>query len=116
MLFSKVLRNGIKRKLRRIAETLGIFYWSSPALHKIDRRLEKYLPKTPGFFIEAGAHNGYSQSNTYYWERVKHWRGILVEPILEQWQECCRERPQAYVFHNALVDFAYSAPQFRSTV
>lgn len=110
MLISKALRNEIKRKLRRMAEALGIFCWSSPALHQIDRRLEKYLPETPGFFIEAGAHNGYAQSNTYYWERIKHWRGILVEPISEQYQECCRERPGAHVFHNALVDFEYAQP------
>ena len=83
MFFSKALRYKIKRKLRRLAETFGIFRWSSPALYKIDKHLEKYLPETPGFFIEAGAHNGYSQSNTYYWERVKHWKGILVEPISE---------------------------------
>lgn len=110
MFFSKALRYKIKRKLRRLAETFGIFRWSSPALYKIDKRLEKYLPETPGFFIEAGAHNGYSQSNTYYWERVKHWKGILVEPISEQYQECCRERPRSKVFHNALVDFEYSQP------
>ena len=110
MFFSKAFRSEIKRKFRRVAEAFGIFHWSSPALHTIDKRLEKYLPETPGFFIEAGAHNGYSQSNTYYFERVKHWRGILVEPITAQWQECCRERRRSYVFHNALVDFSYSEP------
>ena len=110
MLFSKSLRNEIKRKFRRVAEFFGIYRWSSPALHGIDKRLAQYLPETSGFFIEAGAHNGYSQSNTYYWERVKNWRGILVEPIYEQYQECCRERTGSYVFRNALVDFAYSEP------
>ncbi|MBE6356336.1 MAG: FkbM family methyltransferase [Lentisphaerae bacterium] len=110
MVISKVIRSAVKRKLRRFAEIFGIYRWSSPALHGIDKRLAKYLPETPGFFIEAGAHNGYSQSNTYYWERVKHWQGILVEPIFEQYQECCRERPNSACFHNALVDFEYSQP------
>ena len=110
MFFSKTLRNAVKRKFRRVAEFFGIYRWSAPALHEIDKRLEKYLPETCGFFIEAGAHNGYSQSNTYYWERVKNWRGILVEPICEQYLECCRERTRSRVFHNALVDFAYSEP------
>jgi FkbM family methyltransferase len=108
MILSKSLRSRIKRKLRRLAENLGIYNWSSPALHDINKRLEKYLPTTPGFFIEAGAHNGYSQSNTYFLERVKKWNGILVEPILEQYNECCLERTNSFCFHNALVDFDYS--------
>ena len=33
-----------------------------------------------GFFIEAGAHNGYDISNTLYLEKVLRWDGILVEP------------------------------------
>ena len=33
-----------------------------------------------GFFIEAGAHDGVNQSNTYLIEKVLGWNGLLVEP------------------------------------
>ena len=33
-----------------------------------------------GFFIEAGAYDGADISNTFYFEKVLGWTGILVEP------------------------------------
>ncbi len=36
--------------------------------------------KKNGFFIEIGAHDGISFSNTYYFEKNLNWRGICVEP------------------------------------
>ena len=36
--------------------------------------------KRNGFFIEAGAFNGYDLSNSLYFERKYNWTGILVEP------------------------------------
>ena len=33
-----------------------------------------------GFFIEAGAYDGFYLSNTLYLEKVLRWNGILVEP------------------------------------
>lgn len=51
------------------------------ALNDIDRKLLAYLPDGPGVFIEAGANDGFSQSNTYYLEQRRGWRGLLVEPV-----------------------------------
>ena len=34
-----------------------------------------------GFFIEIGAYDGISLSNTFYFEKNKGWKGICVEPI-----------------------------------
>lgn len=55
-----------------------------------------------GFFVEAGANDGYAQSNTYSLERVHGWDGILVEPVPELAREATRER-RARVFNCALV-------------
>jgi FkbM family methyltransferase len=76
---------------------------SRPALFELDRKLAPFLPQHDGFFVEAGAYDGYEQSNTYYLERFRNWRGVLVEPIPALYRECVRERPRALVYNCALV-------------
>ena len=46
-------------------EARGDYSASYPALHEMDRQLERYLPHRHGFFVEAGGNDGYTQSNTY---------------------------------------------------
>lgn len=36
--------------------------------------------KPEGFFVELGAGDGVSLSNSYYFEKVLGWKGLLVEP------------------------------------
>jgi len=89
--------------MRRTAcETLGIAHYSRPALHQIDRKLERYLDFNGGFFIEAGANDGYRVSNTYYFEKIRGWSGLLVEPVPTLAAECRRNR-KALVVEAALV-------------
>ncbi len=96
--------SNFKRKIRRrLHELVGSDKYSHPGLGGIDRELEKHLNFTSGFFIEAGANDGYSQSNTYYLERFKGWRGVLVEGMPELFQKCKKERPRSKVYHCALV-------------
>ena len=89
-------------------ERLGSARYSRPARHELDRALDAHLPERPGFFIEAGAFDGFVESNTYYLERFRGWSGVLVEPIPELYRRCVAERPRANVFNCALVaeDFA----------
>jgi FkbM family methyltransferase len=54
-------------------------------------------------FVEAGAFDGFLQSNTYYFERIKGWTGLLVEPVPELSEACRRERPDSAVVRAALV-------------
>jgi FkbM family methyltransferase len=56
----------------------------------------------PGFFCEAGAADGLSQSNTYWLERVHGWRGALVEPIPAMAERCRANRPGSHVTEAAL--------------
>ena len=76
-----VLRTLLSKIRRTICEYFGIARYSRPALNDIDRKLEKYLDFEEGFFVEAGANDGFNQSNTYYLEKIKKWSGILIEPI-----------------------------------
>lgn len=77
-------------------------------LHDIDAKLEKYIDFDNGYFVELGANNGVSQSNTLYFERYRHWRGVLVEPVLHNYFQCKANRSQATrVFCNACTSFDY---------
>jgi FkbM family methyltransferase len=92
------------RAHRRRLEARGDWSLSRPALHGMDERLEHYLGGRPGFFVEAGANDGYEQSNTYSLERIHGWRGVLIEPIPELARAATRERPRSRIFHCALTD------------
>jgi FkbM family methyltransferase len=72
------------------ASRLGIV--QRPALNDLDLKLEKYLPYSGGVFIEAGANDGISQSNTWYFETYRGWSGLLIEPIPELAQMAIRFR------------------------
>ncbi|HYF36595.1 MAG TPA: FkbM family methyltransferase [Prosthecobacter sp.] len=95
-------RRQLANLLRPWLERLGIASLSRPALHGIDRRLAQILPQRGGWFLEAGANDGFQQSNTYYLERFRGWHGVLVEPEPSLAAMCRRRRPRASVLECAL--------------
>lgn len=109
------MRNSIKRRisprLRRSAklararafERVGSHRYSQPALAELDKRALAFLPDRPGVFLEIGANDGYSQSNTYYLERVLGWQGILIEPLPELHRICRQLRWSSQCFNVACV-------------
>src|SRR5437899_10876999 len=98
-------RGSLLRVRRRLFERRGSVRYSTPALHQIDRKLDRIIDQDRGVFVEAGGHDGFTQSNTYYLERFRGWSGVLVEPIPELAAEARRNRPGARVFECALVPF-----------
>lgn len=47
-----------------------------------DKIVDLYFKsKKNGFFLDLGAHDGISCSNTYFFEKERNWTGICVEPI-----------------------------------
>jgi FkbM family methyltransferase len=89
------------RRHRRAAEARGDWSRSTPALFEMDTRLAAMLGDG-GYFVEAGANDGFTQSNTYLLERRHGWRGVLVEPIPDLAREARLERPDAQVVQCAL--------------
>lgn len=96
-----------RRAQRRAAEARGDDSLSRAALYDMDQKLDRYIDRDGGFFVEAGANDGFEQSNTYWLERFRGWRGVLVEAIPELYREAVLERPDARVFNCALVPFDY---------
>lgn len=91
-------------RLRRpLFEALGSDRYSHLAINDLDRRLCVYLDFRGGTFIEAGANDGLAQSNTYWFERFRGWRGLLIEAVPEKAAACRRNRPKATVIQSALV-------------
>jgi FkbM family methyltransferase len=81
------------------------------AMNALDLKLANHLDFKGGFFVEAGANDGVSQSNTLYFEKYFKWRGMLVEPIPELAAKCKSNRPKCMVENCALVPFDYQQDQ-----
>ena len=81
------------------------------ALNKLDLKLAPFLNYRNGFFIEAGANDGVTYSNTLYYEKYKQWTGILIEPIPELAEKCKVNRPGCIVEQVALVPSSFEDPQ-----
>ena len=83
----------------------GLRYFGLGAM---DQTISKYLfVKDSGFFVELGANDGLRQSNTKILELNHSWRGILIEPIAENYRRCrfARSRKTA-VFQVACKSFS----------
>lgn len=76
-----------------------------------DRILE-YLLDTPefrsrdahksGIFVEAGAYDGETWSNTLYLERFLNWTGLLIEPSSENYAKLLSKHRNAYSINNCI--------------
>lgn len=99
----RVLRRELKILRARITNKLRIRRYNRAAINGLDLKLEEFLPDT-GVFLEVGANDGISQSNTFYLERVKRWRGILIEPLPSLFRRCERLRKNSVCFNNACVE------------
>jgi FkbM family methyltransferase len=91
--------------IRPIVELVG--FRRSYALNDLDLKLTRYLNFRNGYFIEAGANDGLSQSNTAFFERYLGWRGLLIEPIPSLAAKCRVNRPKAKIEQCALVAADY---------
>lgn len=95
---------------RRLYETVGNPKFSQPALNQLDVKLDHLMNKRSGFFVEAGGNDGYTQSNTYFLEKFRGWKGVLVEGMPALAEKCRRERTKSTVIKAALVSRDYREP------
>jgi FkbM family methyltransferase len=78
------------------------------SINDLDKKIENYINFNNGYFVELGANDGISQSNTYYFEKYREWKGILIEPIPHNYLKCIKNRSKrTKVFCNACVSFDY---------
>lgn len=90
--------------LKKLPINLRKYY----GVQELDKKLEKYLSNSNGFYVELGANDGLNQSNTYYFEKFKNWKGILIEPSPHNYLKLLANRSQKnHMFCNACVSFDY---------
>ena len=78
------------------------------AINQLDKQLEQYVNYDNGFFVELGANDGISQSNSLYFEIKRNWSGVLIEPTPHNFLLCKEHRSaKNYIFCNACVSFDY---------
>ncbi|MDB5171655.1 MAG: FkbM family methyltransferase [Phycisphaerales bacterium] len=74
------------------------------AQHGEDRILAReYAGKRSGYYVEVGAYNGESYSNTFYLEKSLGWTGVLVEADPALASKCRAVRPNSKTFNCAAV-------------
>lgn len=93
------------RQLNRVPTQHKFF-----GLDNLDERLLPYVRRRRGTFVELGAFDGVNQSNTAWLEAHRGWRGVLVEPIPDAYEQCIRNRPLATVVNCACVSDEYVDP------
>jgi FkbM family methyltransferase len=108
-----VWRLAWRRALRTAVENRGSDRLSRPALHDLDVKLNAIIACDGGFFVEAGANDGYTQSNTYWLERFRGWQGLLVEPMSELATEAQKSRLSSIVKQCALVSPQHDGEKIR---
>jgi FkbM family methyltransferase len=101
-----LIKRTARRVFRRVA-SVGTNPGANPkqyyGLAGLDKKLEPHIDFDNGIFVEAGANDGQTQSNTAYFARHRGWRGLLVEPIPELAARCRAARPESVVENCALV-------------
>ena len=75
----------------------------------LDKKLDiLFNHKKDGFFIELGAFDGITQSNTYFFELYRNWKGLLIEPSKESFDLCSKNRPNSIVVNCCCVSNTYN--------
>lgn len=79
------------------------------SLNQLDRKLEKYVNYNNGYFVELGANDGVTQSNSLYFEKYRGWHGLLVEPAPQNYLKCRKNRStKSHIYCAACVSFEYT--------
>lgn len=90
---------------------LSIEIYPYNSLNALDRKIEKLIPEilnSSTFFIEVGANDGISQSNTFFLEKKYKSKGLLIEPSQVLFEKCIKYRSRRNIYENfALVSNQY---------
>jgi FkbM family methyltransferase len=98
------------------AEELGpVFVDSKSQLRQDIFVLWQTSLKRNGFFVEFGATNGLSLSNTFLLEKCFEWKGILVEPARIWKKQLLINRPHSYIDFGCVYRNSGHTIQFHET-
>ena len=90
---------------------MGFHYFG---VNNIDKDLDFFLKpslRNAGFYVELGANDGITQSNSKRLELFFGWKGILIEPEPNNYLSLTRNRSKRNSFYNvAAVSFDYHKP------
>lgn len=64
--------------------------------------VDYYHEKKDGYFVDIGAHDGRTLSNTYLLERYYQWKGICVEPLPDKFRHLKRIRRNSHCINQAI--------------
>jgi FkbM family methyltransferase len=79
-------------------------------------KINNFISYKNGYYIEIGANDGISQSNTNFLERRYNWNGILIEPIPHTFQDLVRNRSKLNKFYNyACCSFSFTPTEIEMT-
>jgi FkbM family methyltransferase len=92
-----------------LSKAAGREYWG---LNNLDEALISIIGIQGGFFVELGANDGISQSNTKHLELFHGWRGVLIEPYPPNFEKLTKTRSRLSHFENsACVGFDFPGDQ-----
>ena len=98
---------------RLLAVITGTRYWG---LGDLDKKLISVIGDSPGYFVELGANDGISQSNTKHLEMFHGWRGVLIEPYPGNFEKLRKTRDSSSHFENAAcVSFEFPKDEMELT-
>ena len=96
MAIVKFLRNAYSSRfhfaVRLLKEAIQDAFTEFWGINSLDKRLADLMPYSNGYFVELGANDGRSQSNSLHFERRKKWKGVLVEPCPTAYMRCVMTR------------------------
>jgi FkbM family methyltransferase len=62
-----------------------------------------FLQKNKGYYVEIGVLDGWQQSQSIHFEHVKEWDGIIVEPVMD-WFEQIKKHRACHICTNPISD------------
>lgn len=103
-----ILPSFLVKFIRSIKNSFNRNYIGYVALNNLDKQLEAYCNHQDGYYVELGANDGITQSNSFYFEKKKNWKGVLIEPSPNNYLKCRQNRdPSNKFFCNACVSFDF---------
>lgn len=90
---------------------IGNYFWG---LNNLDKKILKFVDPKPNYYIELGANDGISYSNTMHLEMFRGWKGLLIEPHPGNYRKLLETRGlNNDCVHAACVSFDFPTDQIK---